>query len=340
MIIRRKLLKNVFAGPDGMKDFLNPDCHLPTPFVELDDSLNHLRKDRVRIFAKLQYLSPLLTGKWFVAYKMLQEAYESGGLKGVIKLIENSSGGTALALKIVAEVVFGIHLMDAIVPRDMAPSKLEGLRLMGINYRFSDASPGGLKGTDEARLLGKEPGSFCGDQYMNDANWRAHEKWMAPELWDQSDGKLTHYYAPGGTCGHLLGPSEFFKKIGANVKVRVVTPTEDQVPGARGVQRIWDDVKFMEDDKLGLKELIDNRIEIKPKDAYKGSLALWRRGILAGPSGGMTYKGTLEDLEATRKDWDSRRNSDGEIIAAFSCVDVALQYAEKYSTHLSAAELV
>ena len=326
---------NVFAGPQGMADFLNPNRHLPTPLVELDASLNRLISEKVKIFAKLQFLSPLLTGKWNVAYNMLSEAYTRGRLQDVVRLVENSSGGTAFALKVVAKVVFGIDHLDAIVPRDMAPSKLEGLRLLGVNYRFSDEVGAGVSGTEAARREGAKSGSFCGDQYGNDDNWRAHERWLAQQIWSQLDGKLTHYYGPLGTGGHVIGPKMFFEKIGAGVRVRGVNPTKDQVPGARSIERIRADVRFGENSDLGFEE-----IEIDPEDAFKTSLEMWRRGILAGPSGGMTLAGALRDLEATRDSWPDMRNKDGDIVAVVACVDVSIQYAEKYTTHLSAEDLI
>jgi cysteine synthase A len=113
-----------------------------------------------------------------------------------------------------------------------------------------------------------------------------------------------------------------------------VTPTKDQVPGARTLQRIKNDVKF------DWQAAIDRRVDIEPEEAYRKSLALWRRGILGGPSSGLALAGVIKDLEATRADWDANRNDEGEIITVFPCVDPSFLYAEKYSTHLGDADLV
>jgi cysteine synthase len=130
---------------------------------------------------------------------MLKEAHDAGGLEGVSELIENSSGGTALVLKIVGEVVFGISKLKAIVPSDMAPGKLETLRLLGVQYMFSSAIENGLSGPEEAARLGKEPGRHSPGQYMNDANVRANARWLASQIWEQTAGQITRFYAPLGT---------------------------------------------------------------------------------------------------------------------------------------------
>lgn len=325
---------NVFAGENGMKDFLNPDRHLPTPLVELDRVLNPYVDQHVRIFAKVAFLSPLLTDKWSMGYLMLKEAYDAGDLEGVVELIENSSGGTALVLKIVGEVVFGISKLKAIVPSDMAPGKLETLRLLGVQYMFSKDIESGLSGPDEAARLGKEPGRHSPGQYKNQANVRANARWLAAQIWEQTKGKITRFYAPLGTCAHALGPSDYFRGMSDGVEIVGVTAKKDQVPGARTLQRIKNDVKF------DWESAIDRCVDIDPVEAYRKSLALWRRGILGGPSTGLVFAGAIDDLEATRADWDSNRNEDGDIVAVFPCIDPTFLYAEKYSTHLDDADLV
>ncbi len=317
---------NVFAGRDGMKNFLNPAHHLPTPLVELDDRLNRFTKDKIRIFVKLAYLSPLLTDKWPMAFNMLYEAYLRGGLEGVEEIIENSSGGSAFAMKIVAYVVFGIEKFRAYVPPTMAPAKLEGLRLIGVRYKFSGSSD--LSGPEEAHLEGSKPGCFNPGQYHNPDNWKTYVKWLGPQIWHQTGGMITDYYAAGGTCGHVIGPDKYFQGQGANVRVRMVVPKEDQTPGARPLVRIDADVEF------DVEKYKKDCIQISSKDAYRKSLKLVRHGILTGPSGGLVLEGIEEDLENTRSEWDQRRNTDGEIVIVFPCVDTFLNYPEKYSTHL------
>ena len=125
---------NVFAGPDALKQFLDPDSNPPLPLVELPEVLNPLAEHKVRIYAKLLYLLPLLNLKSLPVLKMLQEA--SGKLEGVHTIVENSSGNTAFSLASMARL-YGIRSVRAIVPIDIAPGKLELLRLAGADVRLS-----------------------------------------------------------------------------------------------------------------------------------------------------------------------------------------------------------
>lgn len=325
---------NVFLGPSGMRDFLNPDHHIPSPLVELDSSINPHTSAGVRILAKVSCLTPLFTIKWYAAYQLLAEAYESGDLDGVEELIENSSGGTAFAMRVIAKVVFGIDRFRAIVPSDMAPGKLEGLRLMGINYEFSSGAPGEPRGPEKARIEGAKPGRFNPDQYSNDANWRGQEQWLGRQIWDQTDGKITIYTAGMGTTGTIYGPANYFRKQRSQVTIWGVMPTKDQVPGARTLARIEADVRFQQ-----WKEVVDERIDIEPAEAYRKSLQLWRRGVQAGPSSGLALAGVLALLEKNRRYWDDYRNADGDIVVVFPCPDIPQLYSEKYSTHLEATDI-
>ena len=116
---------NVFSGSDALKNFLNPDCNPPLPLVELPGRLNPFADQKVRIFAKVMYLLPLLNSKSLPVLNMLDTADKHGG---VHTIVENSSGNTAFSLAIMAPL-FGIHTVRAMVPLDIAPGKLELLRL-------------------------------------------------------------------------------------------------------------------------------------------------------------------------------------------------------------------
>src|SRR5579862_5560424 len=89
-----------FSGKDSIRNLLNPDCNPPLPLVELPDKLNPFLKQRVRIFAKLMYLLPLLNMKSLPALNMLLDS--SRKLKRIHTIVENSSGNTAFSLAIIA----------------------------------------------------------------------------------------------------------------------------------------------------------------------------------------------------------------------------------------------
>ncbi len=323
----------VFAGKNALRDFLHPGRSLPTPLIELPASLNPFQKEKVRIFAKATFMGPLFNIKQLGALSLLEDAQASGKLKGVHTLVESSSGNMILGIAVLARF-FGIPRVVGVVDRDIAPGKLEILRLFGVDPAFSDAPPAAKSGIAKAKELGKQRGWLNLGQYGNEANPAAYEKWLAPHLWEQTGGALTVFCAGMGTTGTLVGSSRYLKKKSKRITVVGVTPVTDTVPGVRSTRRLKE-ITF------DWPERLDRRVEIDTPSAYKASLALCRSGLLAGPSSGMALAGLLQFLgeKNERDSLDKLRNRNGEIVAAFVCPDSAMLYLEKYSTHLSPEDL-
>ena len=134
---------NVFSGENAVRDFLNPDNNPYIPLVELPERLNPFSKDKVRIFAKLMNMVPLMNVKSLPALNMLLEAKDTGKLDGVHSLIENSSGNTVFSLATIARL-FGIEHTKAIVSHEVTWGKLQFLQLLGTGNH-------GERGTDLSR---------------------------------------------------------------------------------------------------------------------------------------------------------------------------------------------
>jgi cysteine synthase len=323
----------VFEGPNAVRDFLNPQNNPAVPLVELPDRLNPLRTKNVRIFGKLMYLLPLLNIKSLTALNMLQEAEARGDLKGVETIIENSSGNTAFALGVLAEM-FGVRRVVAMVPWDIAPGKLDLLRLCGVEPRLVRDTPGQPSGIAQSRSAGQHERWFNPAQYENDANPRTFEKWLAPELWEQTGGKLTVFAAGLGTTGTLVGASRFFRKVAPGIRlVGAICDRDSAVPGVRSE-------KALREIQFRWRETADRIVEVDTKESFKKSLELCRCGLMAGPSSGFALAGLLKFLDSCEAagELDSLRNADGEVVAAFVCPDTPLPYLEKYSTHLDPAD--
>ncbi len=317
--------KNVFCGRDAVRRFLDPDCNPPLPLVEVPDWLNPFVEQRVRIFAKLMYLLPLLNLKSLPALNMIRDA--SDKLEGVHTLVENSSGNTAFSLAIVARL-FGIRSTRAIVPADIAPGKLELLRLAGAEVRFASSDECGIA---LAKRVGQRPGFLNLGQYSNPSNIAAHAKWTAQQIWEQTDGKLSIYCAGLGTTGTALGAVRLFKEYGSSVSVvGVYCLPESAIPGVRSLARL-EDVAF------DWRSETNYQVGAGTNESYKKSLDLCRAGLMAGPSSGFALAGLLRFLE-NETDLDQFRNSDGEIVAAFVCCDTPFPYLDKYSTILDPAD--
>jgi cysteine synthase len=311
---------NFFTGPDSVRNFLNPDCNPPIPLVELPDNLNPFASQRVRLFAKLMYLLPLLNSKSLPVLNMLMEV--SRKLDGVHTIVENSSGNTAFSLAIMAPL-FGVESVRAFVPQDIAPGKLELLRLSGAEISFAKKTSGIV----EARRIGKRKGFLNLDQYANVANVAAHAKWTAKQIWEQTTGNLSLFCTGLGTTGTALGAKQFFKKQSPKVTVvGVYCLPDNAVPGVRSMEALKE-ISFR------WKSELLHRVGIGTKDSFRKSLALCRAGLLAGPSSGFAFAGLLKFIEQ-HANLDELRNREGEVIAAFVCPDSPFPYLDKYSTIL------
>ena len=136
--MKAKLKKNnVFSGENAVRDFLNPDNNPYVPLVELPERLNPFSRDKVRIFAKLMNMVPLMNVKSLPALNMLLEAKEKGRLDGVHSLIENSSGNTVFSLATIARL-FGIEHTKAIVSHEVTWGKLQFLQLLGTEIMVNE----------------------------------------------------------------------------------------------------------------------------------------------------------------------------------------------------------
>jgi cysteine synthase len=324
---------SVFQGPSAIRDFLNPNNHPFLPLVELPDHLNPFRTERVRILAKLMYLLPLLSIKSLPALNMLLEAEAAGKLADVDTIVENSSGNTAFSLAVLAQC-FGISRVTALVPWDIAPGKLDLLRLCGVEPRLQKEAAGSPSGIALARKAGDAAGCFSPGQYDNEANPAAYEKWVAPQIWEQTQGKLTVFAAGLGTTGTMVGASRYFRNVGKNVAmIGAICAPDSAVPGVRTESRLRE-IGF---DWRGSADCI---MEVDTKSSFKYSLQLCRTGLMAGPSSGFALAGLLRYLEIQSRNsaFQRLRNSDGEVCAAFICADTPLPYLDKYSTHLDPAD--
>ena len=330
--------KNVFSGPDAIRDFLDPGNLPYLPLVELPASLNPFAGDGVRIYAKLMGLLPLNNVKAIPAYNMILEKARSGELDGVRELIENSSGNTVSSLAIVARQ-FGVERTSAYVPAEISWNKLRMLLFFGIRP-IVNREPRGpseddpASGVHKARKHGERPEALNPGQYDNPDNPAAHEKWTGPQIWDQTGGRISLLCAALGTTGTLIGTARYLRRRNPDVRVLGVMRAPDAyVPGAR-TEKLLKLVRF------DWRAHLDHEERVDSEHAYRLSMAMSRRGILAGPSSGMALAGLLQHLQKVkdRQGLDALRNSDGDVLCVFPCPDGPLPYLDEYPRYVGASE--
>lgn len=320
-------MKNTFKGADAIREFLNPENHC-TPLVELPASLNPYAHLRVRIFAKLMSALPLANIKSLPAHMMIQNAIKTQPTEKIDAIIENSSGNTASSLTVIARA-HGISRTKAIVSHEVSRGKLDLLRFFGteiiVNREPICPDPKDKEsGIFKAQKLAEQNGWLNPGQYHNKANPKAHETWTGPQIWEQTQGKITIFCAGLGTTGTLSGAGRYLKSKTKNITtVAVVRAPNNPVPGVR-TQNLLAEIAF------DWKASCDFIQTIGTADSYKTSLELCRNGLLAGPSSGFALAGLLSFLESKKDDLDRLRNEDKEIIAAFICPDSPFPYIEEY----------
>lgn len=326
---------NVFSGPDALKKFLDPGENAFIPLVELPAALNPYAKDRVRIFAKLMNLLPLGNVKSAPAFNMIEDMYMNGRLEGVKKIVENSSGNTVSSVGLVARH-FGIDKTQSYVPAEISRNKLLMLLFFGIepivnvepeNPVEGDPTSGVTKAKRDAeRADVVNPG-----QYDNDANPRAHERWTARQIWQQTGGRIDVFCAGMGTTGTIIGNSRYLKKKDPSVRVVGVRRAPDNyVPGVR-TQKLLKMVGF------DWQPHVDVIEDVETAKSYRKSLELSRAGIIVGPSSGLALTGLLQyidHLKASAGLEDLRSGDDGDIVCVFPCPDGPLPYLDEYFSYL------
>jgi cysteine synthase len=274
-----------------------PDERNPSPMVRIN-RLNP--SDEFVLYAKLEWMNPCGSVKDRAAWEMLHDLEERGRLGGGRGLVEPTSGNTGISLAAMASAR-GYH-MRAVVPNRIPLEKKLLLKIAGAELDVvNDAlcpSPGMGDGSiNLARTHARaQPDRYVmPNQYENEANVRAHERTTGPELWRQTEGRITHLFLSLGTCGTVTGTSRYLKARVPDLKVIAVQPSQGHdVPGLRNVSEL--DVTRLFDPSL-----IDDILEIDYELAYSGALELARgEGLLAGPSCGLIFEGARRIIERDR----------------------------------------
>jgi cysteine synthase B len=200
------------------------ECVGRTPLLKLSKLAKDL--NGIEIYAKLEFLNPGGSVKDRAGLKMVQQGLANGEFKPGQVLIDATSGNTGIAFAwLGASIGFEVEL---VMPRNVSVARKRITRAFGATLTFSDP----LEGTDGAivqarKLVHENPGRyFYPDQYSNAANPLAHYTTTAPEILEQTQGRITHFVAGLGTTGTVMGCSRRFKEHDPKIQVIAVEPAE------------------------------------------------------------------------------------------------------------------
>lgn len=290
----------------------------PTPIVRLNRVTG---KKHAVVYGKLEWFNPFGAVKDRVAANLVRDAEEHGRLAPHTRLVEPTSGNTGMALAMIANAKG--YSFTATVSNKVPLEKRDSLRMFGTNLiELEDdlcPAPGAPEGAiAKAAELGAEPGSFHLNQYKNPANPEAHYRTTGPEIWRQTGGKVTHFFASLGTCGTVTGTGRFLKEQRKDIKVFGVHPAAGHdIPGVRSI-------KQLEQTALFAPQEYDGLIEVQNEQAYEMCRRLnQEESIIAGPSSGMGLYGALQHIP----------DEPGVVAVVIFCDDV-FKYASSMRKHL------
>ena len=194
-----------------------------TPLIKL----NRINKGlKPQIFAKLESANPGGSVKDRIGYAMIVEAEKLGALKPSGTIIEATSGNTGIGIALTAAVK-GYKTVFVVTDK-VSEEKINYLKALGsevivVSNRVDPHDPEYY--VNVAKRLNKEiPNSFFAYQYSNPSNPEIHYRTTGPEIWDQTDGKITHFISSIGTGGTISGTGRFLKEKNSNIKVIAADP--------------------------------------------------------------------------------------------------------------------
>lgn len=267
-----------------------------TPMVEIRAWKAELPA-KVRIFAKLEGFNPAGSVKDRAAWNMLRRGIESGALRPGKTILDSTSGNTGIALAMLGAAMG--YPVKLVMPANVSRERKRIINAYGAEIVFSS----GLEGSDGALLLCREihesdrEAYFKPDQYFNEANPEAHFLTTGPEIYRQTEGRITHLVATIGTSGTIMGTGRYLKSRSSSIQIVAIEP-EDAFHGIEGLKHMASSIV----PGIYKEAELDRKIGIGTEVAYDMVHALARKeGLLVGQSSGAAMVGALtvaRELEA------------------------------------------
>jgi cysteine synthase B len=268
-----------------------------TPLIRLR-RIGETLPSGVELYAKAEHLNPGGSVKDRPALEMILTGERAGKLQRGMSILDASSGNTGIAYGMIAAARG--YSVTLCLPQNASRARKDILRKLGVTIIETDP----LQSTDGAQLVAREMYSaapekyFYPDQYNNEANWRAHYQSTAPEIWEQTAGRVTHFITGLGTTGTFVGVTRRLKTFNPRLRAISVQP-DSPLHGLEGM-------KHLETALVpGIYDmtLADQNVEVSTDEALQMVQRLAREeGLLVGPSSGANVFAALRLARALSGD--------------------------------------
>lgn len=255
-----------------------------TPIVELTNIPQF--KD-VKIYGKLEGQNPGGSVKDRAAFEMIKGALNRGEIKKGDRLVEATSGNTGIALAMMSRLM-GVHI-TLVMPDNATKERILSMEAYGAKVLLTPAEKTIEYSRELAESMATNQGYHMLNQFANPDNYVAHYHTTGPELWEQTDGKITHFVSAMGTTGTIMGVSRYLKEQNPDIQIVGCQPTEgSNIPGIRR----WSP-EFLP--KIFEPERVDRIVDVSTEDATLMARRLGKEeSILSGMSSGGAFYAAME----------------------------------------------
>jgi S-sulfo-L-cysteine synthase (O-acetyl-L-serine-dependent) len=259
-----------------------------TPLIRLQKIAAHL--PGIQILGKAEWTNPGGSVKDRPAAFIVMDSMERGLLSPGKHLLDATSGNTGIAYAMLgAALDFPVTLC---MPTNVSPERRRILKAYGANIVWTDPNDGSDGAILMARSLAvAEPDKyFYADQYSNEANWKAHYQGTAQEIWQQTEGQITHFLAGLGTSGTFMGTTRRLKEKNPEIECISMQP-DSAFHGLEGLKHMATSIV----PSIYKPELADRQVEMGTEAAYRMARRLAREeGLLVGVSAAAAVAACLQ----------------------------------------------
>jgi cysteine synthase len=238
----------------------------------------------VEIYAKLEGFNPMGSLKDRIALRMIERAEEEGKLTKDKTILEATSGNTGISVAWVAALKG--YKCIIILPKYISDERKKILNALGAKLVFASTETEAIK---KAREIAKNAQYFMTDQFANEMNWKAHYQTTGKEIWEQTEGRITHFVAGIGTSGTIMGVARKLREFKKDIQIIGVQPSHpsNRQQGLLNLHAFCPEI-YKRDE-------LDEMLMVEDEDAFKTARnLLLKEGLFVGISSGSAMWGAIQ----------------------------------------------